>query len=124
MSFHCVGCDSSIDWNGKDSFCYTCPCGGHIFYDDTLKLAPPASLVIAIYEKRDLPHLDYLVGNSNFTSPLKEKLIEELKSLGAVWMKDCEQCQKDGTYQRALDREKREAVFQAEAILWQQKLNH
>ena len=118
MSWRCIGCDSQIGWDGEGTLCYTCPCGGHIFYDDkSARLAPPASLVIAIHEKRDLPHLDYLVGKSDFTSPLKERLIEELKSLGAIWMKDCKQCQEDGTYQRTLDREKAEIMFEAEMIL-------
>lgn len=118
MSWRCVGCNSEIGWDGKGTLCYTCRCDGHTFYnDETGQFAPPSSLIIAIYEKRDLPHLDYLIGKSDFTSPLKEKLIEELRSLGAVWMKECPQCLADGTYQRMLDREKALALFEAEAIV-------
>ena len=116
--FKCVGCDSKIPWDGKGSFCYTCPCGAHIFYDEeTEKLAPPASMVIAIHEKKNLPHLDYLVGESQYTSPLKERLIKELISLGAIWMKDCKQCQNDGTLKRHLEREAYLAVKEAQAII-------
>jgi hypothetical protein len=78
-------------------------------------------LIIAIHEKGSLPHLDYLVGRSDFTSPLKERLIEELKSLGSIWMKDCEQCLRDGTYQREIDREdywdKVKAIHEVEGFL-------
>jgi DNA-directed RNA polymerase subunit RPC12/RpoP len=118
MGYRCVGCGARIGWNGKGTLCYTCPCGAHIFYDEESgRWAPPASLVIAIHEKREPPHLDYLVGRSNFTSELKEKVIEELKSHGAIWMKDCKQCLADGTYQRMLDREKALALREAERIL-------
>jgi hypothetical protein len=58
-----------------------------------------------------------MVGESDYTSPVKEQFIEGMKKLGAVWMKDCPQCQKDGTYQRYLDREKSLAVREAEAII-------
>jgi hypothetical protein len=118
MSYRCVGCDAEIGWNGEGTLCYTCRCDGHIFYNtETGQLVLPSSLIIAIHEKRDLSHLDYLIGKSDFTSPLKERLIEELKSLGAIWMKDCPQCLSDGTYQRVLDREKAAVLFEAEAIL-------
>ncbi len=123
MSWKCIGCNNKIGWDGKGILCYTCPCGGHIFYDDKSgRLAPPSSLAIAIAEKRELPHLDYLIGNSEFTSPLKERLTKELMDLGAIWMKDCPQCLADGTYQRVMDREKALAVFHAEAILRRAKL--
>lgn len=118
MTFRCVGCNNIIPWDGTGIFSYTCPCGGHIFYnEDSGQLSPPASLVIAIHEKRDLPHLDYLIGNSSFTSLLKERVIKELTELGAIWMKDCPQCLADGTYQRTLEREKARALMEAEMIL-------
>lgn len=122
MSWRCIGCDKEIGWDGKGTLCYTCSCGAHIFYEDHLwQLAPPASLVIAIHEKKDLPHLDYLVGKSDYTSSLKERLIEELKSRGAIWMKDCKQCLEDGTYQRTLEMEKADAMFEVQVILHQGK---
>lgn len=118
MSFRCVGCNTSIGWNGQGILCYTCPCGSHTFYnDETMKLVLPGSLVLAIYKERGLPHLDYLIGESDFTSPLKERLVEELKTEGAIWMKDCKQCLEDGTYQRRLDIEKALAILEAETIL-------
>ena len=106
MRFTCIGCNSTVGWDGKSSPGYSCPCGGQIFWDNekqTIAAAP--SLVVAIKAREDLPHLDHLVGRSDFTSPFKERLIEQLTALGAVWMKDCEQCLGDGTYQRQLDRE-------------------
>ena len=120
MGFRCVGCNGVIPWSGKGLFSYTCGCGGHIFYDEeTNGLAPPASLGIAIHEKKELPHLDYLVGESVFTSPLKERLIKELMSQGAIWMKDCEQCKKDGTLKRKQEREAYLAVKEAKNIISQ-----
>lgn len=118
MSFKCVGCDTNIGWDGEGVFCYTCPCGAHIFYDnENGSLAPPASLVFALKLGRPLPHLDYLVGESDHTSAIKERLISELREKGAIWMSECEQCQKDGTLQRKLEREKALAVFEAEMII-------
>ncbi|KKL81525.1 hypothetical protein LCGC14_1993910 [marine sediment metagenome] len=106
MRFRCIGCNRPIDWTSEESFCYTCPCGATIFYDEE-KDTPvaPASLVAVIKAREELPHLDHLVGRSHFTSPLKERFAEQLTSLGATWMKDCEQCLEDGTYQSQLDRE-------------------
>lgn len=118
MAFKCAGCDSHIPWDGKGNFCYTCPCGAHIFYNgETGQLALPASLVIALHQKRNIPHLDYLVGESGYTSPFKEELILELVEKGAVWMKDCPQCLQDGTYQRKLDRDKHLALEEAKILL-------
>ncbi|GAI26624.1 unnamed protein product [marine sediment metagenome] len=118
MAFKCIGCDSCIPWDGKGTFCYTCACGAHIFYnEETGQLAPPASLVIALHRKTNIPHLDYLVGEYDYTSPIKEKMIQELVEKGAIWMRDCEQCLRDGTYQRKLDREKYLAVEKAKEIM-------
>lgn len=118
MTWRCVGCDYGINWDGKVTLCWTCPCGAHIFYDDESgSLAPPASLIRAIFGKTELPHLDYLVGRSNFTSPLKESIISGLIFLGAIWMKDCRQCLENGTYQRVLDREKAVIIFEATELI-------
>lgn len=124
MGFKCIGCDSIIGWDGKGMFCYTCPCGATVFYnDEDGKLAPPASLFRAINKKKLFPgevltpHIDYYVGDSDYTSEIKERFIKELLDLGFIWMKDCEQCQKDGTLQRKLDREKALALREAESII-------
>ena len=118
MAFRCIGCDFLIPWDGRGIFCYTCPCGAHIFYnDETGQLSIPASLAIALHEKGSIPHLDYLIGESNHTSPVKEAIRETLVACGAIWMKDCEQCRRDGTYRRKLEREKRLALLEAERIL-------
>ena len=118
--FKCIGCDREIGWDGKGTFSYTCRCGARVFYNqETGQLAPPVSLVLALHEGRELPHLDGLVGTSNFTSALKERFIAELQGKGAIWMEECEQCQNDGTLERTRAREKRLATQEAERILWQ-----
>lgn len=117
MSWSCIGCGNQIGWDGGGTLCYTCPCGSHTFCDESGRLAPPASLILGLYRGESPPHLDYLVGKSSYTSPLKERFIQELVSLGAIWMKDCRQCAEDGTYQRVLDLEKAQAVFEADSIV-------
>ena len=95
-----------------------------MFYDiETLKLAMPASLVFAIHNLRQLgtrpesPHIDYYLGDSNHTSEIKDAVTKQLLVIGFIWMKNCEQCQKDGTLARRLEREKSLAVAEAEQIL-------
>ncbi len=124
MSYKCVGCSGTIPWDGKGTFCYTCPCGATLFYEaETLRPVMPASLVRAIYELQELgvkpkgPHIDYYLGDSNHTSDSKDIFTRILLEMGFIWMKDCEQCQKDGTLDRKLEREKRLAVAEAERIL-------
>jgi hypothetical protein len=116
MSIKCIGCDSPVPWDGKGLFCYTCPCGAHIFYDDeTGRPVIPVSLAFALhYKKKDVPHLDYLIGESDYTSPVKEEITRFLIERGAIWMKDCEQCRQDGTYQQKLERDKYIAMLEAE----------
>jgi hypothetical protein len=80
-------------------------------------MSMPVSYVLAKQEGREPPHLDYLVGTSSHTSIMKEAVIAFLKTQGSIWMKDCPQCLKDGTYQRVLDREKQQAIFEAEMII-------
>lgn len=118
MGYKCIGCDVDIFWDGIAPFSFTCSCGSTIFYHDVLKsIAIPSSVLIAIHKKQSIPHLDSLVGTSPYTSPVKEAMIKELMEHGAIWMKDCEQCKKDGTYQRELDREKEHILFEAEMII-------
>ena len=118
MSFKCLGCDRDIGWDGEGMFSYTCVCGSRIFYRvETLSIALPASLVLSIASARQVAHLNHLVGESDFTSPLKERLIEELRSMGFIWMEECDQCKKDGTLARKQKREKYLAVKEAEAIV-------
>jgi len=117
MGYKCIGCDRAIGWDGTRMFSYTCACGAAIFYsEETGHIAMPASVVIGISKGRSLPHLDDLVGESNHTSPFKEELITELRGKGFIWMKECKQCQRDGTLERKLKREKAMAVSEAEMI--------
>jgi hypothetical protein len=88
----CVGCGSTIPWDGRGLFAYTCPCGATLLIDDGGGLALPVSLVMAVAEHREIPHIDYYLGRSSHTSPEKEKAYEFLRSLGARWSWECEQC--------------------------------
>ena len=108
--FKCIGCDSSINWDGEILFSYTCPCGATIFYreGDEGRISLPASVALGISKGRALPHLEDLVGESEHSSPYKEAMINELVSRGFTWMKDCEQCAKDGTLKRYEDRRSRD----------------
>ena len=116
--FKCVGCDRSIPWDGEGMFSYTCGCDARIFYDETTgKMAYPASFAINAAGGGQLPHLDGLVGKSDHTSPVKERLIAELRQLGSIWMEECEQCKRDGTLERQREREKHLALLEAELIL-------
>ncbi len=122
--YKCAGCDSIIPWDGKGSFCYTCQCGATLFYEvETLNPVMPASLIRAINALHELgiepksPHIDYYLGDSNYTSVLKDLFIKVLLEMGFIWMKDCEQCKRDGTLERKLEREKHLAVVEAELIL-------
>ena len=118
MAWRCVGCDGHIPWDGKGVFSYTCRCESRIFYDDQAGgVALPASLVLSLHRGIDLPHLDGLIGKSPYTSPMKEALTKDLLSKGCIWMKDCKQCQNDGTLERELEREKHKAILEAERIL-------
>jgi len=121
--FKCIGCDRDIGWDGEGTLSYTCVCGSRIFYQaETLGFVFPASLMLNIAAGRTTPHLGDIVGESDFTSPLKESLIEELRSKGFTWMEECDQCKKDGTLQRKQEREKYLATREAEAIIRQAEL--
>ena len=117
MSFRCIGCDRKIGWDGKGLFSYTCPCGATVFYnEETGRVALPASVAIGISKGKSLPHLGDLVGESNYTSSIKERLIAELREKGFIWMEECEQCRADGALERKLKRETHNAVLEAEMI--------
>lgn len=91
----CLGCDRDIPWDGKSFFAYTCPCGATIFYDEmkwAKNMAPPVSLIMCLYEKRELPHIDYYLGKSSHWSKLKQEMYDFLRSKGAIWSWECSQC--------------------------------
>jgi len=92
LTLHCVGCGSIIPWDGKGLFAYTCICGGTVFADDMGRMYFPASLIIDLYEGKELAHIDYYVGISNHMSREKQELIEFLKANGATWSWECPQC--------------------------------
>ncbi len=120
--YKCIGCDNQIPWDGTGLFSYTCRCGASIFYnEEDAQLALPASVAIGISKGRSLPHLGDLVGESDYTSPLKESYIALLREKGFIWMEECEQCQKDGTLKREQDRENYWALREAERIIAQDR---
>ncbi len=110
--FHCVGCGTGIPWDGHSLFAYTCGCGSTTFVNDETGIpafmAFTASVSIAVakamcgLDTRPAIHLDYIVGNSDYTSPEKDKIINDLKQAGFIWMADCEDCKKSGVLERAL----------------------
>lgn len=114
---HCVGCGGKISWDGSGMFSYTCPCDATIFADDTTgRIAIPSSLVLQLHKGEAITHLDDLVGVSDYQSPEKEQLINELRSRGFTWMEECEQCRRDGTLRRYQQhRELNEALKQSMA---------
>lgn len=122
MSFQCLGCGQDIGWDGVGMFSYTCSCGARVFYEtEARKLALPASFILNAAVDRRFPHLNGLIGESDYTSPLKEQFIKDLRARGYIWMEECEQCKKDGTLERKLKREKLLALREAERILKEAK---
>lgn len=119
MAYRCLGCDTPIGWDGKGMFSYTCPCGSRVFYnEETQALAMPSSILIALDKKTPITaHLDFIVGTSPMSYLMKDAVIAVLKAQGAIWMKDCEKCLKDGTYQKELDRQTRLALDEADEIV-------
>ena len=114
----CIGCDENLPGDGKENFRDPCSCGATIFYNpETGLLALPHFLGIALLLGKGLPHLDYLIGESDYTSPAKQAMTRALTASGAIWMKDCEQCRQNGVDQKELAREKRLALLEAEKIL-------
>lgn len=90
--YHCVGCGVELAWDGKGLFSYTCPCGATLFADENHRFAFPASLIIGLYEGRELPHIDYYLGWSNYTSEEKEAAYKFLREKGACWSWECDKC--------------------------------
>ncbi len=110
--YKCVGCDAQIPWDGKSMFSYTCGCGSTMFYDEeTGHLSMPCSVALNIGGGgKALPHLNDLVGQSDYSSARKTDVIRTLREQGFIWMNECEQCKKSGTlarYEARLDRERR-----------------
>jgi len=101
-------------------FSYTCACGANIFWSkETGQITMPASVALGMAKEQTLPHLDDLVGNSDFSSPRKTQLISELRDKGFIWMRECGQCRADGILERRewrLRREKRRVEITEQAI--------
>lgn len=104
MQIHCVGCGRRLfEWDGG-TLAYTCSCDAVTFSkvdpmtskgtDEELdQLILPASFWrYAAGEVDDIPHLEYYLGTSNAVNPLKTKLREKLKEVGAISQADCVVC--------------------------------
>ncbi|MFQ5826677.1 MAG: hypothetical protein ACE5IA_04885 [Dehalococcoidia bacterium] len=99
--FHCVGCGAKIDWDGRSGLSYTCPCGATIFaHDQSRALTYPSVMLLSMARGRALPHLEYLVGASEHSSPEKERVVSALRGLGFTSVEECERCQRDGGLER------------------------
>ncbi len=107
--FRCMGCNAQIPWDGTGMFSFTCSCGATIFLsEETSQVALPVAVALGISEGRTTPHLDDLVGNSDFSSIVKTQIIGELRDKGFTWMRECEQCRTDGTLEHREWRTRRE----------------
>ena len=123
--YKCVGCNAQIPWDGETLFSYTCGCGSTMFYDEedgTLSMPCTVARRIIIGGEM-LPHLDDLVGESDYVSPKKTEIISMLREKGFIWMRECEQCKKDGTLakreaRKARDMRRKEIKQQAEREGW------
>lgn len=89
----CLGCGINMGWvKGIGALAYTCYCGSTVFYGDAGQLVLPTSFILGLTEDRDPTHIDYYIGKSAHTSPEKESFIAMLKSLGAIWSWECDEC--------------------------------
>jgi len=112
LTIYCVGCGNVIPWDGKGLFAYTCRCGATLLMDEKGNLIMPASLVLAIAEGRTPAHIDYYVGKSSYTNKVKDKAIEMLKRLGAIWSWECPECRDKVVERTALEVKERLYPFE------------
>ncbi len=112
MMMHCIGCDRAVinmEQGGTVAIACTCGAGAPILYDPDGEggLAPPASLVrLLMLTSESLaapPHLEYYLGYSDYTSPLKEAAIKALRAHGSTSQSEClnPQCQEQFRHQVA-----------------------
>lgn len=87
----CIGCGVVRSWSGQGLLCLTCGCGATVFITDG-GLSLPASLGIGLARSSTLAHLDYYLGASLHITPYKREFIQMLRSRGAVWPWECEEC--------------------------------
>lgn len=59
---------------------------------DTVYSSMPASLMLAIGSGKKPPHIEFYLGRSAHTSPIKSKVEEMLRHLGAISEDECEVC--------------------------------
>lgn len=97
----CVGCGidmGMIDISG--GFCYTCPCGAQVFEFDG-SVSHPMSLEMYLdsqkygiameeFYRKDIPHIEYYVGWSEYTDKVKEDFIKSLRLAGSIPTSECD----------------------------------
>jgi len=115
----CVGCDKEIDMAPQSLLCYTCPCGSIVFYREDMGVFTfflPCSLIMAVATGSPIAHLHCLVGESSYTSEVKERLIAQLRERGSISIEECEQCKTDGTLDKKIERDKALAIEEASKL--------
>ena len=96
----CIGCNNKLHTDISGGWCYTCPCGAQVFEMDG-ELSYPVSLAaylgskkygIAMGEayRKDVPHIEYYVGYSDYTDKAKEDFIQSLKMVGSISEEECD----------------------------------
>lgn len=95
----CVGCGSRVCRRPqKEGLAISCRCGAYspIFeVEGTGELyGLPASLMMAVTSGKTPAHLEYYLGRSSHTSPIKTAVEHELRKLGAISEDECEECRK------------------------------
>jgi hypothetical protein len=91
---HCVGCGSAADWDGQSPLTFVCTCGARVIADEEGNVTYPSILINAISTKKNIRHIDYYLGKSNYVSLEKQKIYEVLVELGAKWSWKCKRCRR------------------------------
>lgn len=90
----CVGCGQSlghVDVSG--GWCYTHVCGSTTFsFDGTISY--PLSLIMAVEARKkglqkDIPHIEYYLGWSDYMDDVKREFLTKLKLAGAIYTEEC-----------------------------------
>lgn len=92
-----VGCGQRLyDYQPDQMMAISCDCGAlapimALHLDDPAEsvIGLPASLVLGVQEKTQLAHLEYYLGFSSFSCPVKEAWEKALRKLGSTSMAEC-----------------------------------
>ncbi|MDP2953777.1 MAG: hypothetical protein Q8O76_10735 [Chloroflexota bacterium] len=72
-------------------YCAGCRCGASapVLFSDDYHFATPHSLIAAALAGKTNTHIGFYLGYSDHESPLKRRLAEELRRLGATSQAEC-----------------------------------